>query len=101
VKFFYISEGLRFTIFSNPSTGNAKVSIANVSEPTKVIIFHNLGRVIKETGFVYSNSVDISSISKGSYVIKVIGERTGASSVKKFTVISNELFFSHKSKPLC
>ena len=84
-----ISEGLNFTIFPNPSTGNAKVSIANISEPTKVMIFDNLGRVIKETGFVYSNSVDISSIPKGSYVIKVIGERTGASSVKKFTVINN------------
>jgi hypothetical protein len=84
-----ISEGLNFVVFPNPSTGNAKVSITNVSEPTKIMIFDNSGRVIKETGFIYSNSVDINNIPKGSYIIKVIGERTGASSVKKFTVINN------------
>jgi hypothetical protein len=83
------SEGLNFIVFPNPSTGNAKVSITNVSEPTKVMIFDNSGRVIKETGFIFNSSVDINNLPGGSYIIKVIGERTGASSAKKFTVINN------------
>lgn len=84
-----ISAAADFVIFPNPSTGNAKVSINNLSEPTKVMIFDNSGRVIRQTGFTNSNSIDINNLQKGGYIIKVIGERTGASSVKKLTVINN------------
>ena len=78
-----------FVVFPNPSIGNAKISITNASEPTKVMIFDNSGRVIKQTGFTNSNSVDINNLPRGGYIIKVIGERTGSSSVKKLTVIDN------------
>lgn len=78
-----------FVVFPNPSTGNAKIYITNASEPTKVMIFDNSGRVIKQTGFIYSNFVDINNLQRGSYLIKVIGERTGSTSIKKFTVIEN------------
>ena len=77
-----------FIIYPNPSTGNAKISISDMSEPTKVMIFDNSGRLIKQTGFTNSNSVDINNLQKGGYIIKVIGGKTGASSVKKFTVIN-------------
>ena len=77
-----------FIIYPNPSTGNAKISISDMSEPTKVMIFDNSGRLIKQTGFTNSNSVDINNLQKGGYIIKVTGEKTGASSVKKFTVIN-------------
>jgi len=77
-----------FMVFPNPSSGNAKISITNVSEPTKVIIFDNSGRVIKQTGFSTSNSVDINNLPGGGYIIKVTGERTGACLVKQFTVIN-------------
>jgi hypothetical protein len=53
------------------------------------MIFDNSGRVIKQTGFINSNSVDINNLPRGGYIIKVIGERTGSSSVKKLTVIDN------------
>lgn len=82
------SEALNFIVFPNPSTGNAKISITNVSEPTKVVIFDNSGRVIKQTGFVFSNSVDVNNLPSGNYLIKVIGERTGVTSVKKYAVIN-------------
>lgn len=78
-----------FVIFPNPSNGNATISITDLKEPTKVMIFDNSGRVIRQTGFTNSSSVDIRNLQKGSYVIRVTGERTGASTVKKLTVINN------------
>ena len=83
------SQASDFVVFPNPSAGNAKISITNASEPTKVMIFDNSGRVIKQTDFNNSNSVDINNLPRGGYIIKVIGERTGASSVKKFIVVNN------------
>jgi hypothetical protein len=78
-----------FVIFPNPSNGNATISITDLREPTKVMIFDNSGRVIRQTGFTNSSSVDIRNLQKGSYIIKVTGERTGASTVKKLNVINN------------
>ncbi len=83
------SQASDFTIFPNPSTGNAKISITNASEPTKVMIFDNSGRVVKQTGFTNSNSVDINNLPRGVYFVKVIGESTGVSSIKKFIVVNN------------
>lgn len=77
-----------FSVFPNPSTGNAKITISNLSEPTRVMIFDNLGRLIKQTDFSSSNSVDINNLQKGNYIIKMTGEQTGASSSKKLTVIN-------------
>ncbi|MEO5648391.1 MAG: T9SS type A sorting domain-containing protein [Ginsengibacter sp.] len=77
-----------FTVFPNPSTGNARITITDLSEPSKVVIFDNSGRLIKQMDFNNSNSIDINNLQKGGYIIKVTGEKTGASSVKKLTVIN-------------
>lgn len=77
-----------FTVFPNPGNGNAKITIADLSEPKKVMIFDNLGRVIKQTSFANGNSVDITNLQKGVYIIKVIGEKTGASSLQKIAVVN-------------
>ncbi|MGN6533620.1 MAG: T9SS type A sorting domain-containing protein [Ginsengibacter sp.] len=77
-----------FTVFPNPSNGSAKITIADLNESKKVMIFDYLGRVVRQTSFANGNSVDITNLQKGGYIIKVIGEKTGVSSVQKITVIN-------------
>jgi hypothetical protein len=77
-----------FTVFPNPSNGNAKITIADLNESKKVMVFDYLGRVVRQTSFANGNSVDITNLQKGGYIIKVIGEKTGVSSVQKITVIN-------------
>lgn len=36
-----------FTIFPNPSFGNAKITVTDLSEPTNVQVLDNSGRLIK------------------------------------------------------
>jgi hypothetical protein len=77
-----------FTVFPNPSAGNAKITITDLSEPTNVMVVDNAGRVIKQAVLTTSNSVEISNLQKGGYFIKIIGKESGATTVKKLSVIN-------------
>jgi hypothetical protein len=77
-----------FTVYPNPSVGNAKVTISDLSEPTNIMVYDNSGRLIKHTTLTNSNSFDLNNLQKGGYFIKVTGEKTGSSSVKKLAVIN-------------
>ncbi len=76
-----------FVVFPNPSAGNAKITITDLSEPTNIMIFDNSGRLIKQTTLISSNSFEINNLQKGGYTIKITGEKSGTSSVKKLSVI--------------
>lgn len=77
-----------FTIYPNPSVGNAKVTISDVSEPTRVQLIDNSGRIVKTLMLNNSNSVDLNGLQKGSYMIKIIGTISGNSEIKKLSVIN-------------
>jgi len=77
-----------FTVFPNPSTGNAKVTIADVSETTDVQVVDNAGRIIKTLAANKNNTVEVNNLQKGMYMIRVINKETGESLTKKLTVIN-------------
>jgi hypothetical protein len=77
-----------FSVYPNPSIGSAKITISDMSEPTKVMIFDFSGRLINQKEITNSNTLEINNLQKGGYIIKVTGEISGASSVKKLTVIN-------------
>jgi hypothetical protein len=77
-----------FTIFPNPSAGNAKVTVNDLSEPIDVMILDNSGRLIKQTTLIGKNSVEINNLQKGGYFIKITGKESGSSSTKKLSVIN-------------
>ena len=75
-----------FTIFPNPSSGNTKVSITDISEPTEVQLIDNSGRVLKNYSLVNTSEVEISNLQKGMYMIRLTNKNSGESLTKKLTV---------------
>jgi len=51
------------------------------------MVFDNTGRLIQQTSTT-SNSVEINNLQKGSYFVKILGQQTGSSTVKKLSVIN-------------
>jgi len=76
-----------FNIYPNPSVGNAKVAVAFTKDPTNVFVFDNSGRLVQH-GTITNSSYDITNLQKGGYIVKVINEKTGATSVKKLAVVN-------------
>jgi len=79
---------LDFSVFPNPSVGNAKVTISDVSEPTRVQLIDNSGRVVKTLMLNNTNSVELNGLQKGSYMVKIIGSVSGNTEVRKLNVIN-------------
>jgi hypothetical protein len=74
-------------MFPNPSFGNAKISITDISEPTIVQLFDNNGKLVKTVAIKNNNVVELNDLGQGTYIVKTIGTTTGISSVQKLTVI--------------
>lgn len=75
-----------FTVFPNPSIGNAKVSITDIAEATTVDVIDNAGRVLKTIELQNKNTVDINNLQKGIYLIRITNKATGDAVTKKLTV---------------
>ncbi|MEO6404275.1 MAG: T9SS type A sorting domain-containing protein [Ferruginibacter sp.] len=77
-----------FTVFPNPSTGNAKVTVADISEPTDVQLVDNSGRILKNVSMNNANTVELPNLQKGMYMIRIVNKSTGETLTKKLTVIN-------------
>jgi hypothetical protein len=77
-----------FSIFPNPSVGNARVTISDISEPTKVQLLDNSGRLIKSLMLNNTSSVELTGLVKGAYMVKIIGSVSGHTQVRKLSVIN-------------
>lgn len=77
-----------FIVFPNPSSGNAKVTVSDISEPTDIQVIDNSGRVVKVYSMMSGNTVDLNGLQKGMYMIRVINKQSGESSTKKLTVVN-------------
>jgi hypothetical protein len=76
-----------FTVFPNPSRGNAKVTITDISEPTDVQLIDNSGRMLKTVSMNNSNTADFSNLQRGMYMIRIINKNSGETLTKKLNVI--------------
>lgn len=83
-----LASKAEFVIFPNPSVGNARINISDLSEPTRVQLLDNSGRIIKTLMLNNTNSVELNGLQKGSYMIKIIGSVSGNTEIKKLTVIN-------------
>ena len=77
-----------FTVFPNPSAGNAKVTIADISEPTDVQLIDNSGRILKVVSMNNSNTADFNNLQKGMYMIRIINKNSGETLTKKLNVVN-------------
>ena len=83
-----IAAKLDFTIFPNPSVGNAKITISDLSEPTRVQLLDNSGRLVKTLMLNNTNTVELNGLLKGAYMVRIIGSVSGNTEVRKLTVIN-------------
>jgi hypothetical protein len=77
-----------FTVYPNPSTGNTKVTVADISEPTDIQLIDNSGRMLKNIPMNNSNTVNINDLQKGIYMIRIVNKTSGETLTKKVTVIN-------------
>lgn len=75
-----------FTVFPNPSMGNAKVSITDIAEATTVELIDNAGRTVKSIELQNRNSVELSNLQNGIYLVRIINKKSGDFVTKKLTV---------------
>jgi hypothetical protein len=75
-----------FTIFPNPSTGEAKITITDLTESTQVQLIDMSGRVIKNIPVSNNNNIQLSGLQKGLYIVRIMNASTGESITKKLTV---------------
>lgn len=75
------------SIFPNPAQGNQPITIINMSEPATIRIFDYTGRLVQQVSS-NGNSANINNLQKGSYIVNITGKQTGATSVKKLSVVN-------------
>lgn len=76
------------SIYPNPSVGNARITLSNVSEPTRVQLLDNSGRIVKTIMLNNTNTVELNGLVKGAYMVRILGSTSGKTEVKKLTVIN-------------
>ncbi len=77
-----------FSIYPNPSNGNAKVNISDISGPTEVQLIDNTGRILKTVLLTNTNTVDYNSLQKGMYMIRITDKTNGETLTKKLSVVN-------------
>jgi hypothetical protein len=77
-----------FVIFPNPSRGDAKVTVSDISEPTDVQLIDHSGRVIKVISMDNRNTVDFNNLQTGMYMIRIVNKTSGEASTKKLNVLN-------------
>lgn len=75
-----------FTVYPNPSNGNAKVTISDISEAMELQVIDNTGRTLKKYTLSNSSQVELSGLSRGMYMIRLVNNVSGESIIKKLTV---------------
>jgi len=75
-------------IFPNPALSNSKITISDISEPSRVQLLDNSGRLIKSIMLSNTNTVELSGMQKGTYMVRIIGSVSGHTEIRKLTVIN-------------
>ena len=77
-------EATMISIFPNPI--NDIASIRTNIENARIILFDNLGRSIKDEKINYDSDIDLSSFSRGIYIMKIENINTSEYWFKKLIV---------------
>lgn len=77
-----------FTIFPNPSYGEANLNITDVSENTEIQVYDNSGRMVRKISGINKNSISIDNLQKGMYMIRLVDTKTGEAVTKKLSVLN-------------
>ena len=76
-----------FTIYPNPATRNAKISISDINKSSTVQVSDNTGRIIKTLSFKTSNTVEINGLERGIYRVQLMDTNSGVKITKILTIL--------------
>ena len=76
-----------FTIYPNPATRNAKISISDVTNSTTVQVLDNTGRIVKTLSFKNSNTIEVNDLERGIYRIQLMDTNSGIKVTKTLTIL--------------
>lgn len=83
-----INANADYTLFPNPRIGNEKITITGLAEPATVQVLDNSGRLVKTLSMEKSAPMELGNLQKGTYIIRITGNISNETSVKKLTVIN-------------
>ena len=76
-----------FTIYPNPATRNAKISISDITKSTTVQVLDNTGRIVKTLSFKTSNTIEINDLERGVYRVQLLDTNSGIKVTKTLTIL--------------
>jgi len=78
-----IEENVLFTFFPNPSKNNIRIQ-SKINKPAQILIYNNFGSLVKQYAIANNlETIDISTFSKGLYIIEYRDEKNIA---KKYLI---------------
>ena len=81
-----IGAGDDVTVFPNPARSNSKISVVGVTANSSIQLLDFSGKVLKNINSNTLNSIDLSGVKNGSYLIRIIDKSTNEIVNKKLTV---------------
>ena len=75
------------SLYPNPVARGSQANIANLKEASSIQIVDYSGRIINSSSTGNSSSFALPALQKGNYFIKITGNESKTSTVKKLTVI--------------
>ncbi|MES2431004.1 MAG: T9SS type A sorting domain-containing protein [Bacteroidota bacterium] len=75
-----------FSIYPNPSIGNAKITLTGVYASVKLQVIDNAGRTIKAMELNRTNTVQLNDLQRGVYLVRMVNNSTGEVITKKLSV---------------
>ena len=74
------------TVFPNPARSNSKISVVGVTSNSSIQLLDFSGKVLKNINSINTNSLDLSGVKNGTYLIRIIDKSTNEVVNKKLTV---------------
>ena len=74
------------TVFPNPARSNSKISVVGVTSNSSIQLLDFSGKVLKNVNSITTNSLDLSGVKNGTYLIRIIDKSTNEVVNKKLTV---------------
>ena len=74
------------TVFPNPARSNSKISLVGVAANSSIQLIDFSGKVLKNINSTTVNSLDLSGVKNGTYLIRIMDKSTNEVVNKKLTV---------------
>ena len=74
------------TVFPNPARSNSKISVVGVTANSSIQLLDFSGKVLKNIISTTVNSIDLSGVKNGTYLIRIVDKATSEIVNKKLTV---------------